>query len=381
MAPSAPPLAGIKVVELAGIGPAPFACTLLAELGAQVVTIDRPGGGGPIAALSPGLLRSRPAVAADLKSPEGAEAVRRLADTADVLVEGLRPGVTERLGLGPDDLLARNPRLVYARMTGWGQDGPLAQRAGHDISYLAVTGMLHAIGDREKPVMPLNIGADFGGGSLYLIIGVLSALLARQNTGRGQVVDAAMVDGAASLMTMFYSMFGAGHWVDTRRSNFIDGGHPYYDTYRCADGRFVAVGAIEPQFFAQLVAGLGIELEGDQNDPAAWPGHREAFAAAFATRTRDEWDEIFRDTDACVAPVLSLAEAPQHPHNVARGLFSQVGPRVEPRSAPAFSDTPPREPVPPEETRATSARAVLAAWGMETDEAAALLDSGALGDV
>lgn len=381
MAPTTPPLAGVKVVELAGIGPAPFACTLLAELGAQVITVDRPGGGGPIAALSPGLLRSRPAVAVDLKSPEGAEAVRRLADSADVLVEGLRPGVTERLGLGPDDLLARNPRLVYARMTGWGQDGPLAQRAGHDISYLAVTGMLHAIGDRDKPVMPLNIGADFGGGSLYLVIGVLSALLARQSTGRGQVVDAAMVDGAASLMTMFYSMLGAGNWIDERASNFIDGGHPYYDTYRCADGEFVAVGAIEPQFFAQLVAGLGVELEGDQNDPAAWPAHREAFEKAFASKTRDEWDQIFRDTDACVAPVLSMSEAPTHPHNVARGLFAQVGPRVEPRTAPKFSDTPMREPVPPEVSRASSAKAALLAWGLEADQVASLLENDAIGDI
>lgn len=380
MAPT-PPLAGIKVVELAGIGPAPFACTLLAELGAQVVTIDRPGGGGPIAALSPGLMRSRPAVAVDLKSPEGVEAVRRLVDSADVLVEGLRPGVTERLGLGSEDLLARNPRLVYARMTGWGQEGPLSQRAGHDISYLALTGMLHAIGERDKPVMPLNIGADFGGGSLYLVIGVLAALLSRRNTDRGQVVDAAMVDGAASLMTMFYSMLGAGNWVDERRSNFIDGGHPYYDTYRCADGEFVAVGAIEPQFYAQLVAGLGVEVPGDQNDPAAWPAQREAFAAAFATRTRDEWDEIFRDTDACVAPVLSLAEAPDHPHNLARGLFAQVGPRVEPRTAPKFSSTPVREPVPPEVARAASARAVLDAWGLESDEIAALLASGAIANV
>ena len=377
----APPLAGIKVVELAGIGPAPFACTLLAELGAQVVTIDRPGGGGPIAALSPGLMRSRPAVAVDLKSAEGAEAVRRLVDSADVLVEGLRPGVTERLGLGPDESLARNPRLVYARMTGWGQSGPLAQRAGHDISYLALTGMLHAIGERDKPVMPLNIGADFGGGSLYLVIGVLAALLSRRSTGRGQVVDAAMVDGAASLMTMFYSMLGAGNWIDERRSNFIDGGHPYYDTYRCADGGFVAVGAIEPQFFAALVEGLGVELEGDQNDPAAWPGHRAAFEVAFLTKTRDEWDEIFRDTDACVSPVLSMAEAPSHPHNLARGLFAQVGPRIEPRTAPKFSATPLREPVPPEIARAGSARAVLGAWGLESGEIGALLDSGAIGDI
>lgn len=381
MASSAPPLAGIRVVELAGIGPAPFACTLLAELGAQVIQIDRPGGGGPIAELSPGLLRSRPALAVDLKSPEGVEAVRRLVDQADVLVEGLRPGVTERLGLGPDELLARNPRLVYARMTGWGQTGPLAQRAGHDISYLAVTGMLHAIGDREKPVMPLNIGADFGGGTMYLVVGVLAALLARQNTGRGQVVDAAMVDGAASLMTMFYSMLGAGNWVDERRSNFIDGGHPYYDTYRCADGEFVAVGAIEPQFFAALVEGLGVELEGHQNDPAAWPGHRAAFEAAFASKTRDEWDEIFRDTDACVSPVLSMTEAPTHPHNVARGLFTQVGPRIEPRSAPKFSDTPLREPVPPEVSRASSAKAALQAWGLDTGEVDSLLANGALRDI
>ncbi len=358
----------MRVVELAGIGPAPYACLLLAELGADVVRVDRPAGTARLfdGAMS-GLDRSRPSVSLDLKTPEGVAAVRHLAREADVFVEGLRPGVTERLGLGPDELCATNPRLVYARVTGWGQDGPLAQRAGHDITYAALTGALHATGGADKPRQSLNLVADFGGGSMFLVVGVLAALQARSRTGRGQVVDAAMVDGAASLMTMIYSMLGHGAWRDEREVNVLDGGAPYYDTYACADGGFVAVGAIEPAFYAQLLHVLGVRLEGAQDDRACWPAHREAIAAAFARRTRDEWDAVFSSTDTCVAPVLSLAEAPTHPHLRARGVFADVHGAPQPRIAPVFSDTPTRAPSDPPAPGADT-RTALRAWGFADAE-------------
>jgi alpha-methylacyl-CoA racemase len=342
------PLAGIRVVELAGIGPGPFAGMMLAELGAEVTRVDRPGPQGLPPAITGALTRSRPTVHLDLKSAEGRAALLELADESDVLVEGLRPGVTERLGLGPEVCLERNPRLVYARMTGWGQDGPLARTAGHDITYLAITGALHVSGTRDKPMPAANLVADFGGGAMVLVVGVLAALLERTTSGRGQVVDAAMVDGAASLATLMYTMFGAGFWRDERQANLLDGGAPFYDTYRCSDGRYVAVGALEPQFYAALLDGLGLtgQLEGGQLDVAQWPAHRAAFTAAFATRTRDEWATHFAQTDACVAPVLSLAEAPTHPHNVARGTFVTVDGVVQPRIAPRFSRTPTRDPSP-----------------------------------
>jgi alpha-methylacyl-CoA racemase len=376
--PPSGPLAGIRVVELSGLGPGPYACMLLAELGADVVRVDRPGGG---AKLFPpekeALHRSRPCAAVDLKNPAGRDTVLRLVERADVLVEGLRPGVTERLGLGPDDCLARNPRLVYARMTGWGQTGPLADRAGHDINYLGLTGALHAIGPAEKPVPPLNIGADFGGGSMFLVVGVLAALLERTTSGRGQVVDAAMVDGASSLITMVHGMLGAGLWRDRRASNLLDGGAPFYDTYACSDGGFMAVGALEPQFYAQFVAGLGIELPGAQHDVAQWPEHRRLIAEAFASRTRDEWTAVFEGTDACVTPVLGLTEAPRHPHLAARGTYVQTPAGVQPAPAPRFSRTPaevrgtPRGPG--QDTVST-----LTAWGFGDDEVEALLASGAV---
>ncbi|GAA2627364.1 CaiB/BaiF CoA-transferase family protein [Dactylosporangium fulvum] len=357
------PLAGIKVVEFTGIGPAPYGCMLLAELGASVIRVDRPGGGGLAEAPMGPLFRSRPRLELDLKSPEGRAAVLRLAERADVLVEGLRPGVTERLGVGPGDCLAVNPGLVYARMTGWGQEGPLAQRAGHDITYSALTGALHMIGPRERPVQAVNLVADFGGGALFLVVGVLAALLERGRSGKGQVVDAAMVDGAASLTTMLYGMLGTGFWVDERQANLLDGGAPFYDTYRCADGRFVAVGALEPQFYAALVAGLGVTPEGGQYDRDAWPAHREAFAAAFATRTRDEWAAVFEGTDACVAPVLAMREAPHHPHMAARGTFTTLGGVTQPVAAPRFSRTPALAPTPPGDTGPA-----LAGWGFTADE-------------
>ena len=373
------PLRGLRIVELAAIGPAPFACSILAELGATVVRVDRPGGTGLAAAPSNGLNRSRPNVAVDLKNPRGREVVERLVDEADVLIEGWRPGVAERLGLGPDVCLARNERLIYARMTGWGQDGPLAHRAGHDINYAAITGALHTVGTSEKPMPPVNLIADFGGGSLYLVAGVLAALFERSVSGKGQVIDAAMVDGAASLVTMVYCLLGSGGWVDRREANLVDGGAPFYDTYRCKDGGYVAVGAIEPQFYAQLLDGLGLTLPGDQLDEACWPANRRAFEDAFATRTRDEWAELFDGTDACVAPVLSLREAPHHPHMVARNVFTEVDGVVQPRVAPRFSRTPGTDPgrehAPGEDTVAT-----LRDWGFGAAELDELLGAGAVVD-
>jgi alpha-methylacyl-CoA racemase len=380
--PPAGPLTGIRVVELTGLGPAPYACMLLAELGADVVRVGRPGRRGTL--ISPevdNLNRSRPSIAVDLKKPDGREVLLRLLDRADVLVEGNRPGVLERLGLGPDEVLGRNPRLVYARMTGWGQTGPMAARAGHDINYLSLTGALHAIGPADKPVAPLNIGADFGGGSMFLVVGVLAALLERVGSGRGQVVDAAMVDGASSLVTMVYGMFGAGLWQDRRAGNLLDGGAPFYDTYACADGEHVAVGALEPQFYAALLEGLGLTgaLPGGQYDVAHWSEHRRRFAEVFATRTRDEWAAAFAGTDACVTPVLSLREAPAAPHLVARGTFVDVDGVPQPGPAPRFSRTPGAvrgaQRLPGADTRA-----VLADCGFTADEVDRLLADGAVAE-
>ena len=366
MTTSSGPLAGIRVLELTGIGPAPYACLLLAELGADVLRIERPGAGPSV---TEGLHRSRPRLAVDLRSDEGRERLLTLVERADVLVEGFRPGVTERLGIGPDACRERNPRLVYARMTGWGQHGPLATTSGHDITYLALTGALHATGPAAKPVPAMNLVADMGGGSMFLIVGILAALLERQRSGIGQVVDAAMVDGASSLMTMIYDMFGHGLWRDARESNLLDGGVPWYDTYACADGRFVAVGALEPQFYAQLIQGLGltgtvpgseVEYARAQSHPEVWPALRSAFAATFATRTRDEWAATFAATDACVAPVLSLAEAPEHPHLRERGVFSTVDGHAQPTVAPRFSRTPGLPPAPGTEADEQTLRR----WGL-----------------
>lgn len=332
------PLAGVCVIELAGIGPAPLACRLLADLGAQVLRLERRG-----AVIDDGLAGDRARVGVDLKDPAQVARVLDAVVGADVLVEGMRPGVADRLGLGPAACRARNPRLVYARMTGWGQDGPLAQRAGHDLNYLSLTGALHAIGPAGKPVVPLNLVADFGGGSMFLVTGVLAALVERAGSGQGQVVDVAMVDGVSQLMSMTWAMWGAGGWRDERASNLLDGGAPFYDTYACADGRWVAVGAIEPQFYAQLVAGLGLAAPGTAALPGQyddWPATRAAFTAAFATRSRDEWAELFAGTDACVTPVLSLAEAPDGAHLVARGTLVRDGAAVRPAPAPRFSRTP-----------------------------------------
>jgi alpha-methylacyl-CoA racemase len=339
---SAGPLRGLRVVELAGLGPAPFAAMLLADLGADVVRVDRAGVASPL----PGdprsdlLNRGKRSIIVDLKHPRGPDLVLDLAERADVLLEGYRPGVVERLGVGPDAALRRNPRLVYGRMTGWGQDGPLAASAGHDVNYVALTGALHAIGRAGgPPQVPLNLLGDFGGGALYLVVGVLAAL----RSGRGQVVDAAIVDGAAHLTTMAYGMLAAGTWRDSRGENLLDSGAPFYDVYATADGRYVAVGALEPKFYAELLRLLGLDGDPDlpdRLDVARWPELRRRFAEAFARRTRDEWTEIFEGTDACVAPVLSLAEAPEHPHLAARGTFTRADGVVQPAAAPRFSATP-----------------------------------------
>ncbi|MEQ3550520.1 CaiB/BaiF CoA-transferase family protein [Pseudonocardia nematodicida] len=336
------PLAGLKVVELAGLGPGPHAAMMLGDLGADVVRIDRPSGGLTIGSddVPDPTSRGRRAVVADLKDPAGRETVLRLAERADVLIEGYRPGVAERLGVGPDECQARNPRLVYGRMTGWGQEGPLAARAGHDINYLSLTGALHAIGrSGERPVPPLNLVGDFGGGSMLLVVGVLAALWEARASGRGQVVDAAMVDGVSALNQMFWSLLARGAWTDERDANLLDGHAPFYDTYTCADGRHVAVGALEPQFYAELISGLGLRADelGPQYDRAGWPAMRARFTEVFATRTRDEWAETFAGTDACTTPVLSFAEAAEHPHLATRDTIVTADGVRQAAPAPRFS--------------------------------------------
>ena len=373
------PLSGVRVLELAGIGPAPFAAMLLADLGADVVRVDRPGGQWlPTTEPRSDLLnRGKRSVIVDLKHERGPEAVRRLAGRAHILLEGYRPGVAERLGVGPDDCWATNPGLVYGRMTGWGQTGPLADRAGHDIAYIALTGALHAIGSAGgPPQIPLNLVGDFGGGALYLVVGVLAALREAEATGRGQVVDAAIVDGTAHLSLMVHGLMAAGLWRDERGVNLLDGGAPFYDVYPTADGRHIAVGPLEPQFFAALIDTLGLaDTVPAQYDIAAWPQLRETLAATFATRTRDEWVAVFDGTDACVAPVLSLTEAPAHPHLAARQTFVRHHDVVQPAPAPRFSAHPQRLGRPPARP-GEHTRAVLADWaGQDLDE---FVDLGAI---
>ncbi|MFJ6842060.1 CaiB/BaiF CoA transferase family protein [Streptomyces griseoluteus] len=344
-APGQGPLSGVRVVELAGIGPGPFAAMLLADLGADVVRVDRPG--GPGLGIDPArdvTNRNKRSVVVDLKAPDGAARVLDLAERADVLIEGYRPGVAERLGVGPADCHARNPRLVYGRMTGWGQDGPLADRAGHDASYIAVTGTLGMIGrPGEPPALPANLLGDYAGGSLYLVVGVLAALHHARATGTGQVVDAAIVDGTAHLSAMIHGMLAAGAWQDRRAANLLDGGCPYYGTYETADGKYMAVGALEPRFYAEFLRLLDLGgLAGAHHDPARWPELRERVAARFKSGTRAEWTSRFEGTDACVAPVLSLREAPHHPHLAARATFTEHDGLVQPAPAPRFSATPTR---------------------------------------
>lgn len=361
------PLTGVRVLELAGIGPGPFAAMLLADLGADVVRVDRPG--GPGLGIDPAYdltNRNKRSVIVDLKDPDGPGTVLDLAARADILIEGYRPGVAERLGVGPDAALARNPRLVYGRMTGWGQDGPLAERAGHDIAYIALTGTLSMIGrPGEPPAVPANLVGDYAGGSLYLVVGVLAALQhARTPGGRGQVVDAAIVDGAAHLATMIHGMLAAGGWQDRRGSNLLDGGCPFYGTYETADGQYMAVGPLEQRFYDEFSALLGIDGGApDRSDPTRWDELRALVAARFRARTRAEWSEVFEGTDACVAPVLSLREAPDHPHLAARSTFVEHEGLTQPAPAPRFSATPVavrRGPARP----GADTEAVAADWGV-----------------
>jgi len=377
------PLAGLKVVEMAGLGPAPFAGMMLSDLGADVIRIDRKSAasGDAFAAVKHAnfIDRNRRSLALDLKSPAGVAAALELIAGSDALIEGFRPGVMERLGLGPDVCLQANPKLVYGRVTGWGQHGPLASTAGHDINYIALSGALHAIGSRETPAPPLNLVGDFGGGAMMLAFGVMCALWEAGRSGRGQVVDAAMTDGAAALMAMIYGFKANGVWRDERAKNLLDGGAPFYGAYACADGKHVAIGPLEPQFFAALIAALGIDAGalGDRWNPENWPAWRAALTDAFAVRPRDEWADIFAPTDACVTPILSMEEAPGHAHNVARGTFTQGEGGDQPAPAPRFSRTPGEIASPPP-TLGADSEAILRERGFGDQRVAELKAAGVI---
>ncbi len=372
------PLQGIRIIEMAGIGPGPFAGMMLADHGAEVIRVDRPGRPSP----EPVLGRNRKSIVVDLKTPEGIAIVRDLVKSADGFFEGLRPGVMERLGLGPDVLLADNPKLVYGRMTGWGQTGPYAQAAGHDINYIALAGALHAYGRAgEKPTPPINMVGDFGGGGMMLAYGMVCALLSAQKTGKGQVIDCAMTDGAAVLMAMIWGFKGLGAWVDERGVNMLDTGAHFYDTYECADGKFISLGSIEPQFYAELrkLTGLDADPEFDaQMDKSKWGPLKDKLTALFKTRTRDDWCKLMEMTDVCFAPVLSLTEAPSHPHNAERGTFAEIGGMTQPMPAPRYSatpsGTPSAAPMP-----GTDTEALLAGLGYDAGRIAGLKAAGALG--
>jgi len=378
------PLEGLRVVEFAGIGPGPFACMMLADHGAEVIRVERPGGtkgGLESAAETDILLRSRSRMSVDLKSESGRAVLLDLLATADALVEGFRPGVMERLGLGPETVHRINPRLVYGRMTGWGQDGPLAQVAGHDINYIALSGALHAIGRRDAaPVPPLNMLGDFGGGAMMLAFGLLSGILGAQATGRGCVVDAAMTDGSALLTAMIHTLLGQGRWQDRRGANVLDGGAPYYDVYETADGRHIALGAIEPQFHDEMLARLGLAEDpafSRRDDPAAWGELKDRIAARVRTRTRDAWDAVFDGSDGCYASVLSLREAPCHPHNAARGTFVEVSGVTQPAPAPRYDGLETRAPQMPD--AATQTPAILRKLGYSDAKIETVMKSGAVG--
>ncbi len=369
------PLAGLKLIEVAGIGPGPMAAMMLGDLGADIIRVDRVNPNTPGRYADPRFNvhgRSRRSIAVDLQKPGGAEVVLRLAEAADGLMEPFRPGVAERLGIGPDLALKRNPKLVYGRMTGWGQDGPLAKAAGHDINYIALTGALHAIGPRDKPVPPLNLVGDFGGGGMLLAFGMVCALWEAQRSGQGQVVDAAMVDGTAALFGGVVGMHAAGLWQNQRQSNFVDGGAHYYGTYETKDGKFVCIGSIEPQFYKLLLEKTGLAGQDlpDQLDRERWPEMTERLAAVFRGKTRDEWCAIMEGTDICFAPVLSVAEAPDHPHAKARQAYVDVAGVRQPAPAPRFSRTPGE--VRPAPERGANTEEVLGACGFRADEIAAL---------
>lgn len=376
-------LAGLRIVEIAGLGPAPFCGMMLADHGAEVIRIDRPGASAILVGAQRDLLnRSRTGLTIDLKHPAGTALVRRLTAQADGLIEGFRPGVMERLGLGPDTLLADNPRLVYGRMTGWGQTGPLAQAAGHDLNYIALTGALHASGRADqKPTPAINLVGDFGGGAMMLAFGMLAGLLSASRTGQGQVIDCAMTDGSALLMTMMWSAMAAGQWRDERGVNLIDTGAPFYDSYETADGRYVAIGSIEPQFYRLLLEKLGLTDDpafARQHDRASWPQQRTQLDALFRTRTRDEWCALMEGSDVCFAPVLSMVEAARHPHNHMRTTFAEVAGVMQPMPAPRFSGTPSDLPKPMAlDTDAVDA--VLHGYGVTGDEISQLRADGVIG--
>ena len=377
------PLAGLRIVELGGIGPAPFCCMLLSDLGAEIIRIDRPpgfDGGAPVDPRFNLLHRGRRSLALDLKKPEAVATVLKLITNANALIEGFRPGVTEKLGLGPDACLAVNPKLVYGRMTGWGQDGPLAQAPGHDVNYISLTGVVHSIGMAGgPPVMPLNLVGDFGGGSLYLALGVVSAILESHRSGRGQVVDAAMVDGSASLMTLIYGLRAANYWTDERGTNRLDSGAPYYNVYETSDGLWLSVGCNETRFWQNLLQLLGLREDemGAQHDRSRWNEMREKIAAVFRSRTRDAWCALAEGREVCLSPILSMAEAPRHPHLAARQTFVEVEGIVQPAPAPRFSRTPGAIQRPPARAGEHS-QEVLHDWGFSPGEIAALRDAAAI---
>ncbi len=378
------PLHGIKILEIAGIGPGPFAAMMLSDMGADVIRVDRAQqvlGGDPAAPPADVLNRGRRSIGIDLKNPDGVETLLTLVDSADALIEGFRPGVAERLGFGPDVCLARNPRLVFGRMTGWGQTGPYSQTAGHDINYIALAGALDSIGRAgEKPVPPLNLVGDFGGGGMLLAFGVVCALVERASSGQGQVVDAAMVDGSAVLMTMFHAFRAMGIWEDGRGTNMLDSGAHFYDVYETKDARFVSIGSIEPQFYAELLQLTG--LEGDeslprQHDRSQWPSMKDRFVELFKTKTRDEWCELMEGSDVCFAPVLTMTEAPHHPHNVERETFVERDGVVQPAPAPRFDRTPGAISRPPSHAGQHTDE-VLGEWGLDEATIAKLRDTGAI---
>lgn len=377
------PLTGVKVVEFAGIGPGPFSCMMLADMGAEVLRIDRAVNVGKEGSVEPkynNLLRGRKNVAIDLKNPEGVELALQLCEKADILIEGFRPGVMERLGLGPDVVFARNPKIVFGRMTGWGQDGPIAHTAGHDINYISLSGALHSIGPVDgPPVPPLNLVGDFGGGALYMVVGALAAYIEAQKSGQGQVVDTSMVEGSASLMSSMYGVFAAGLWDDRRGYNRLDGGAHYYGPYECKDGKFVSIGSIEPQFYDLLLQKTGLKGKDipDQGDRASWPINRETLKEVFLTKTRAEWAELMENSDVCFGQILSMGEAMQHPHNVARGTFIEVDGIKQPGPAPKFLRTPSKTPMGVAYAGEHSKEG-LADWGFAAAEVDRLESAGAI---
>ncbi|MBT8140404.1 MAG: CoA transferase [Gammaproteobacteria bacterium] len=374
------PLSGIKIIEIKGIGPGPYAGMLLADMGAEVIVVERssqPGGIGLPTSNDPNS-RGKRSIVLNLKTPEGVQALLKLVEQSDAIFEGYRPGVAERLGFGPDVCLARNPKIVFGRMTGWGQSGPLSKSAGHDINYISLTGSLAAMGTADKPMIPLNLVGDYAGGSLFLVMGMLASIIEAQRTGKGQVVDAAITDGSASLMSMFYGMTSLGAWQPKRASNMLDGAAHFYDTYTTSDNKHISVGAIEPQFYAELrrLAGLDEEAFDAQHDAAQWPALKEKMAAVIAQKTRDEWAAIFEGSDACVAPILDYTEAPSHPHNIARETYIELGGVMQPGTAPKFSGSTNNRPAPPV-AEGSSTKAVLAELGYSNDEIAAFAVAGA----